>query len=183
MRALKVIGNCCFVFLAIISVCISLVYAYVHFFVKDTTVGTNYIDNQIAVDIVKKEDMTEEQINEYEERYFMEANFYSNAKNNGIALQELKFNYFTDYSLTESAYRSTGMQYLGDFKQSDLIIEETTHEEAQKYESSAFSYYDTTNGISWEGNKLRTQLNRESAFTIKIDNRAFQIHNVYHCLS
>ena len=175
MRALKVIGNCCFVFLAIISVCISLVYAYVHFFVKDTTVGTNYIDNQIAVDIVKKEDMTEEQINEYEERYFMEANFYSNAKNNGIALQELKFNYFTDYSLTESAYRSTGMQYLGDFKQSDLIIEETTHEEAQKYESSAFSYYDTTNGISWEGNKLRTQLNRESAFTIKIDNRAFQI--------
>ena len=150
-------------------------YAYVHFFVKDTTVGTNYIDNQIAVDIVKKEDMTEEQINEYEERYFMEANFYSNAKNNGIALQELKFNYFTDYSLTESAYRSTGMQYLGDFKQSDLIIEETTHEEAQKYESSAFSYYDTTNGISWEGNKLRTQLNRESAFTIKIDNRAFQI--------
>ena len=175
MRALKVIGNCCLVFLAIISVCISLVYAYVHFFVKDVTVGTNYIDNQIAVDIVKKEDMTEEQINEYEERYFMEANFYSNAKNNGIALQELKFNYFTDYSLTESAYRSTGMQYLGDFKQSDLIIEETTHAEAQKYESSAFSYYDTTNGISWEGNKLRTQLNRESAFTIKIDNRAFQI--------
>ena len=98
MRALKVIGNCCLVLLAIISVCISLVYAYVHFFVKDITVGTNYIDNQIAVDIVKKEDMTEEQINEYEERYFMEANFYSNAKNNGIALQELKFNYFTDYS-------------------------------------------------------------------------------------
>ena len=59
MRALKVIGNCCLVFLAIISVCISLVYAYVHFFVKDTTVGTNYIDNQISVDIVKKEYMTE----------------------------------------------------------------------------------------------------------------------------
>ena len=175
MKALKIIGNCSLVFLAIIGVCITLAYGYYHFFVKDVTTGTNYIDNQIALDIVASEDLTEEQKNEFEERYFMEANFFSNAKNNGIALQELKFNYFTDYSLSSNAYRSTGMQYLGDLKQSDLIITETTTQEAQRYESTAFSYYDTTNGVSWEGNKLRTQLNRESAFIIKIDNRAFQI--------
>ena len=175
MKALKIIGNCSLVFLAIIGVCVSLAYAYYHFFVKDVTTGANYIDNQIAVDIIPLEDLTEEEKNEFEERYFMEANFFSNSKNNGIALQELKFNYFTDYSLSSTAYRSTGMQYLGDLKQSDLIITETTTQEAQRYESTAFSYYDTTNGISWEGNKLRTQLNRESAFIIKIDNRAFQI--------
>ena len=175
MKALKIIGNCSLVFLAIIGVCVSLAYAYYHFFVKDVTTGTNYIDNQIAVDIIPLEDLTEEEKNEFEERYFMEANFFSNSKNNGIALQELKFNYFTDYSLSSNAYRSTGMQYLGDLKQSDLVITETTTQEAQRYESTAFSYYDTTNGISWEGNKLRTQLNRESAFIIKIDNRAFQI--------
>ena len=175
MKALKIIGNCSLVFLAIIGVCVSLAYAYYHFFVKDVTTGANYIDNQIAVDIIPLEDLTEEEKNEFEERYFMEANFFSNSKNNGIALQELKFNYFTDYSLSSNAYRSTGMQYLGDLKQSDLIITETTTQEAQRYESTAFSYYDTTNGISWEGNKLRTQLNRESAFIIKIDNRAFQI--------
>ena len=175
MKTLKVIGNCCFVFLAIIGLCVTLAYGYYHFFVKDVTTGTNYIDNQIALDIVASEDLTEEQKNEFEERYFMEANFFSNSKNNGIALQELKFNYFTDYSLSSNAYRSTGMQYLGDLKQSDLIITETTEQEAQRYESTSFSYYDTTNGVSWEGNKLRTQLNRESAFTIKIDNRAFQI--------
>ncbi|MBR4407040.1 MAG: hypothetical protein IKT27_01870 [Clostridia bacterium] len=175
MKALKIIGNCSLVFLAIIGVCVSLAYAYYHFFVKDVTTGANYIDNQIAVDIIPLEDLTEEEKNEFEKRYFMEANFFSNSKNNGIALQELKFNYFTDYSLSSNAYRSTGMQYLGDLKQSDLIITETTTQEAQRYESTAFSYYDTTNGISWEGNKLRTQLNRESAFIIKIDNRAFQI--------
>ena len=109
MKTLKVIGNCCFVFLAIIGLCVSLAYGYYHFFVKDITVGTNYIDNQIALDIVASDDLTEEQKNEFEERYFMEANFFSNAKNNGIALQELKFNYFTDYSLSSNAYRSTGM--------------------------------------------------------------------------
>ena len=105
----------------------------------------------------------------------MEANFYSNSKNNGIALQELRLNYFTDYSLLSTAYRSTGMQFLGDLKQEDLTLVETTEEEANQNEPKGFSYYDTTNGISWDGNKLRTQMNRESCFTIKIDNRPFQI--------
>ena len=61
MKTLKVIGNCCFVFLAIIGLCVSLAYGYYHFFVKDVTTGTNYIDNQIALDIVASDDLTEEQ--------------------------------------------------------------------------------------------------------------------------
>ncbi len=175
MKVLKVIGNCCFVFLATIGLLVSIAYVYYHFFVHDLTVGVNYVDNQIALDVIKSDDLTEEQKDEFEERYFMEANFYSNAKNNGIALQELRLNYFTDYSLMSTAYRSTGMQFLGDLKQEDLVLVETTEKEANQYEPSGFSYYDTTNGISWDGNKLRTQMNRESAFTIKIDNRPFQI--------
>ena len=74
-----------------------------------------------------------------------------------------------------TAYRSTGMQFLGDLKQEDLVLVETTEQEVNRNEPSGFSYYDTTNGISWDGNKLRTQLNRESTFVIKIDNRPFQI--------
>ena len=58
MKTLKVIGNCCFVFLAIIGLCVSLAYGYYHFFVKDVTTGTNYIDNQIALDIVASDDLT-----------------------------------------------------------------------------------------------------------------------------
>ncbi len=175
MKVLKIIGNCSFVFLATIGLLVSIAYGYYHFFVHDVTVGVNYVDNQIALDIVKSDDLTTEQKNEFEERYFLEANFYSNAKNNGIALQELRLNYFTDYSLMSTAYRSTGMQFLGDLKQEDLVLVETTETEANQYEPTGFSYYDTTNGISWDGNKLRTQMNRESAFTIKIDNRPFQI--------
>ncbi len=175
MKTLKIIGNCSFVFLAVIGLLVSIAFGYYHFFVHDITVGSNYIDNQIALDIVKSDDLTEEQKNEFEDRYFLEANFYSNAKNNGIALQELRLNYFTDYSLLSTAYRSTGMQYLGDLKQEDLILVETTEEEANQNEPKGFSYYDTTNGISWDGNKIRTQMNRESCFTIKIDNRPFQI--------
>ena len=175
MKVLKIIGNCSFVFLAIIGLLVSIAFGYYHFFVHDVTVGTNYIDNQIALDIVNSDDLTDEQKNEYEDRYFLEANFYSNSKNNGIALQELRLNYFTDYSLLSTAYRSTGMQYLGDLKQEDLTLVETTEEEANQNEPKGFSYYDTTNGISWDGNKLRTQMNRESCFTIKIDNRPFQI--------
>ena len=175
MKVLKIIGNCSFVFLAIIGLLVSIAFGYYHFFVHDVTVGTNYIDNQIALDIVNSDDLTDEQKNEYEDRYFLEANFYSNSKNNGIALQELRLNYFTDYSLLSTAYRSTGMQFLGDLKQEDLTLVETTEEEANQNEPKGFSYYDTTNGISWDGNKLRTQMNRESCFTIKIDNHPFQI--------
>lgn len=175
MKTLKVIGNCCLVFLAVIGVCISLAFGYYHFFVHDKTVGTNYIDNQIGLDVVKADDLTEEEKDEFEDRYFLEANFYSNSKNNGIALQEMRLNYFTDYNLLTTGYRSTGMQYLGDLKQEDLKLVETSEEKANRDEPQGFSYYDTTNGISWDGNKLRTQLNRESCFTIKIDGRAFQI--------
>ena len=175
MKILKIIGNCSFVFLAVIGLLVSIAFGYYHFFVHDVTVGTNYVDNQIALDIVKSDDLTEEQKNEFEDRYFLEANFYSNAKNNGIALQELRLNYFTDYSLLSTAYRSTGMQFLGDLKQEDLTLVETTKEEANQNEPKGFSYYDTTNGISWDGNKIRTQMNRESCFVIKIDNRPFQI--------
>ena len=175
MKALKIIGNCSLVFLAIIGVIVSIVYIYYHFFVNEVTTGVNYVDNQIAIDIVASEELTDEEKNEYEERYFLEANFYSNSKNNGIALQELKLNYFTDYTLMSTAYRSTGMQFLGDLRQEDLLLVETSEKEVNRSEPSGFSYYDTTNGISWDGNKLRTQLNRESTFIVKIDSRPFQI--------
>ena len=174
-RSSASLANKSLILLTVIAIIVSVAYVYVHFFVKDITTGTNYIDNQIGVDILNSEDLTEEEKNKLEDRYFLEANFYSNSKNNGIALQELKLNYFMDYNLTSSSYRSTGMQYLGDLKQSDLVLHETSTTEANKYQSSLFSYYDTVDGVSWSGNKLNTQLNRESSFVVKIDNRPFLI--------
>lgn len=116
MKALKTIGNCCLVFLTVIAVCVIIAYVYYHFFVNDKTVGVNYVDNQIGLDIQKSDELTEEEKDEFEERYFIEANFYSNAKNNGIALQEMKLNYFTDYKLLSTSYRSTVYAIFGRFE-------------------------------------------------------------------
>ena len=81
MKALKTIANCCLVFITVIAVCVIIAFVYYHYFVHDITVGTNYIDNQIGLDIKKADELTDEEKDEFEERYFMEANFYSNAKN------------------------------------------------------------------------------------------------------
>jgi hypothetical protein len=70
------------------------------------------------------------------------------------------------------------MQYLGDF---ETYATEVKHQsEADRKVVDGFYYYDTTNGITWSGysgngGSIGTTLNREQAFTIKIDNRAFAI--------
>ena len=115
MKVLKTIANCCLVFITVLAVCVIIAFVYYHYFVKDTTIGVNNINDQLAVDIKKDDELTPEQKDEFEERWFMEANYYSNDKNNGVQLQELKYNYFTGYNLTSDQYRSTGMQFLGDF--------------------------------------------------------------------
>ena len=119
MKVLKTIANCCVVFLCVISVCVIIAFVYYHYFVKDTTIGVNNIDNQVGLDIqeiLKTDDLTEAEKDELKDRYFLEVNYYSNDKGNGIQLQELKMNYFTTPTLTSANYRSTGMQYLGDYK-------------------------------------------------------------------
>ena len=178
MKAIKTIANCCLVFITVIAVCVIIAFVYYHYFVKDTTIGVNNVNDQLAVDIKKDDELTDEEKDAYAERWFMEANYYSNDKNNGVQLQELKYNYFTGYGLTESEYRSTGMQFIGDFR----TYTQEVHKESEANEKvlSEFYYYDMTNGINWSGFKgqygsVSTVLNRNQQFIIKIDNRPFSI--------
>lgn len=205
MKTIKVIGNCCLVFLTVIAVCVIIAYIYYHFFVKDTTIGVNNIDNQVGMDIqeiLKDEELSDEQKDKLKDRYFLEVNYYSNDKNNGIKLQELKMNYFTTYNLTSADYRSTGMQYIGDYKGLPLNTWDGNSEVsfmklsgkndryygtskesvaiANNYVDTRFNYYDYTNDISWNGitnenGSIATELKRTTEFIIKIDNRAFAI--------
>lgn len=204
MKTIKVIGNCCLVFLAVISVCISLAFGYYHFFVDDITIGINYIDNQVGLDIedkLKVEDLTEEEKNELEDRYFIEVNYYTNSKNNGIELQELKLNYFTDYNLLSTGYRSTGMQYLGNYQglpldtwdgNSEIKFQVfgdknryygTSDESvkiANNYVDTSFYYYDSANGINFNGitnenGSIATELKRSTGFIVKVDGRPFEV--------
>lgn len=203
-NAFKVVGNCCLVFLAILGAVVSLALGYYHFFVKEITIGVNYIDNQVGldiVDIINSEDLTEEEKDEMQDRYFLEVKYYSNDNNNGIMLQELKINYFTDFNLLSSGYRSSGMQYLGDYQglpldtwdgNSEISFMKIGNNDryygtsdecvqiANNYVDKSFNYYDFTNGINWNGitnnnGSIATELKRTTEFIIKIDDRAFSI--------
>ena len=61
MKALKTIANCCLVFITVIAVCVIIAFVYYHYFVHDITVGTNYINNQIGLDIKKADELTDEE--------------------------------------------------------------------------------------------------------------------------
>lgn len=178
MKLIRTIANCCLVFIVVIAVCVIIAFVYYHYFVHDTTIGVNNINDQLGLDVVSSDDLTDEQKDEYEERWFMQANYYSNAKNNGVELQELQYNYFTGYNLTSAQYRSTGMQFLGDFR--TYTQEVYSEKEGNERVLNEFYYYDTTNGITWSGFKgqygsVSTVLNRNQQFIIKIDNRPFAI--------
>lgn len=174
MKTIQVIGDCCLVFLAVISICISLAFGYYHFFVKDTTTGTNYIGDQVPIDLVEKSDeLTDTKIEYYENRVLFTVNYFSNSKNNGIQLQEMKLDYFTDSTLSVNACRSTGMQYIGDFE--TYIKNVNNVEEANNRVVEDFYYYDTIDMISWSGGKVATQLNRDAKLIIKIDNKAYMM--------
>ena len=204
MKTLKIIGNCCLVFLAVIGVCISLAFGYYHFFVKDITIGVNYIDNQVGLDkenIKNEKDLTEKEKNELEDRYFLQVNYYSNDKKNGIELQELKLNYFTDYNLLSTGYRSTGMQYLGNYQGLPLDTwdgnsevsfmnfgnndryygtSETSVNIANNYVDKSFVYYDSSNGINFNGitnenGNIGTELKRSTEFIVKIGGKPYAV--------
>lgn len=178
MKTLKTLGDVSCIFLACIGIVIICFFAYYSIFNNDITVGVNNISDQLAVDIVKSDDLSQAEKDIYEERWFMRANYYDNAKDNGVELQELQFNYFMTYSLTQADYRSSGMQYLGDYEAAWVQV--GSEDEANRFRDSNFYYYDTTNGISWSGDNnnfgsIGTKLDRNEVMIIKIDNRPFAI--------
>lgn len=205
MTVLKTIANICLVLITALAVIVTLAFVYYHFTNKDITEGVNNIDNQVGLDIqeiLKSDELTEEKKDELKDRYFLEVNCFSNDKHNGIQLQELRMNYFTSYRLTSADYRSTGMQYIGNYEGLPLDTwdgnsevkfinpfgsndryygtSETSVKIANDYVDKNFYYYDTTNGVSWNGvtnenGSIATELKRTTEFVIKIDNRAFAI--------
>jgi len=62
MKVIKTIGNCCLVFLTVISVCVIIAFVYYHYFVHDTTIGVNNVNDQLAVDIKKDDELTEQEV-------------------------------------------------------------------------------------------------------------------------
>ena len=184
MKVFKTIMNILVVLFAVLGFALSAFWVYFHFFIKpnQTTTGVNNISDQVGLDvsleIKNSEDLTPEEELLYKDRWFMHANYYSNDKNNGLEVQELNFNYFEGFDLTTDEYRSTGMQFIGDFE--TYLNHSASLENTNIKVLDEFYYYDTTNQISWNGSKGQTKsiatiLNRNQEFNIKIDNRLFSI--------
>lgn len=174
MNTSKKILDICIIVLTALALCVSIAYGYYSIFVHETTTGVNYIGNQTPVDLIERaEDLTEEEIDYYENRYLFNVNYYSNDNENGLQVQEMQLNYFTDQTLEVPTARSTGMQYLGDFQ--NYIVSDDEVGSAGQYVVPDFTYYDTTNMVNWSGGKLATQLNRDKKFIIKIGDKPYQL--------
>ena len=181
MKIWKIIGDISCIVLAGIGTFIICLFAYYSIFIKEVTIGVNNITDQIPVnieDVKASNTLTETQINQLESRVFMTANYYSNEKNNGVELQELRYDYFTTYKLEYPDIRSSGMQYLGDYVSDWKKMGSV--DEANNYQDPNFYYYDTTNFINWNGNlgnlgSVGTKLNRNEELIIKIDDKPYSI--------
>ena len=185
--AIKTLGKICFSLLVVASIIVSIFYIYFKYFDSSVTIGINNINDQIGLDIKSDNELSENEKAEYEERWLIHANYYSNDKENGIKLQEIQYNYFSDYTLSSDSYWSTGMQFLGDFHTYATNV--ANEKEANKAVVNDFYYYDTTDGISWMGFKgpaggIGNVLNRDAYMIIKIDNKPYRLkltgkYNVY----
>ncbi len=174
----KTLGRICFSVLIALSILVSIFYIYFRYFDDSVTTGTNNINDQVALDVVSAEDVTEEEKAQYADRWLIHANYYSNSKNNGLELQEVQYNYFTGTNLTQDEYWSTGMQFIGNFR--TYITTVANKKEANSFVAQDFCYYDTTNGISWMGFKgqsggIGKVLNRDAYMIIKIDDKPYRI--------
>lgn len=178
MKILTFIGEAALRILALISIVMILAYVYFLIFVDETTIGVNNVGDQLALDVKAEADLTEEEKDEYAERWFMEANYYSNANNNGIELQELKMNYFMSPRLLQEDYRASGLQATSNCFDAELL-------ELGKKVPFYYYQYDTVNGISYDGSStldsqsgqgVSTSLKPNTEYIIKIDNRPFTIN-------
>lgn len=185
-KTLITIANVILVIMCVLAIIMMLAYAYLHYIVKPKTIGVNYINDSVPVNLVEKADeLTEERYNYLEDRKLFNINYYSNDKGNGEELQELRLDYFTDTSLSVASCRETGMQYLGNYENlktnwfSSSSVD-SADKQAGEYVSEAFTYYDAYDGISYEGGKVAKQLNRDAKLIIKIDNKPYLLQLTGH---
>lgn len=157
------------VVLAFCAIAVDCGALYYKFFVHEETLGVNYVTDQVGLDIISSDDLSEEERMQYEDRYFIHANFYDNSKENGIVLQEMQLNYFTDYTLTSDTYRATGIQKTPSTKKGNSTVEKVTNA------MGSWAYYDTYDGLSWTGNFNSTKLDRSAKFIIKIGGKPYVI--------
>jgi hypothetical protein len=175
----KTIINLGFIILACVAVCLDIALGFFVIFNDKTTTGINFIDEQNGLDFVSEfvdgNTADNEVLQQFENRYFFEANLYDNSNNNGVMLQELKMNYFSSQNLMTADYYSSGMQYKDLTKPYVFEWNTITGQDANGYERPEFNYYSTVIGLSANWGKAQTPLNRGTYYIVKIDGEPYRI--------
>lgn len=192
MKLIKKIGDISLIFLCILSVLVSIFYVIYHYNFKSTTTSTFYIGGQSPVNLLEKSDeLTEEQIGEYEKRVLLNVNLYSNDNKNGVALSEMRLDYFTDYTMDINSCKSSGLQYVFDSRVFDEISQKDNLSSLEKlfllfaYADNSIYYYETYQDISWSGgdsqSSVEKPLSRDFSFICKINDvpYLFQLDGTY----
>ena len=162
-------------------------WAYVSvFFVRDL-LGINIIGDVGTVTEVDDE--------KREPRPFIEVNYFTNANGSGYALQEMRFNFFIGFDMTNPIYQhSAGMQYFGGIFESswtdrwqrrDTItfgMRTATRHQVQApndFIEPRLFYYDINDDLSWatmnSNIAVGTRFNRNLAMDIPIGGNPSQI--------
>ena len=169
--------NALVVILCIIATVIDIAYIYYKCFYDKYITITNYIGDQVAPELKSSEELNNDELQAYQDRCFIDVRLMSNKNKNGIRLQELKFNFFSDYSLSKDSYISAGMQQIGELDDID-----ETYMDMDKVDDvvvDGYYYYDSVDGVSYKGgygnNSIGTIFNRNLKMTISIDNEPYQI--------
>ena len=175
----KTIINLSCLTLAAVGLALTVGLGFFSIFYDKTTTGINYIDEQNALDFVSEfidGNTTDNAVlQQFENRYFFEANLFDNAKDNGIMLQELQMNYFSSQNLMTADYYSSGMQYKDLTKPYVFNWNDITGQDSNNYIRPEFNYYSITHGLAANWGHAQTPLNRGTYYIVKIDGEPYRI--------
>lgn len=175
--------NIILVVLMCISAIVCGLYLYYHFFVKPNhdTIGVNYFDYQTPTDILDINDISDSDIEMYQNRTLFEFSYYDNSLDNGIEMFDFKINHFTDSTLTTSTCRSVGLQgyydYTLTFNPSSPKLKDVEYLLNRDLD---IYYYTFQDDISWAGyyydsNGTNSAFNNDSKFIVSINNNPYLI--------
>lgn len=114
MNLIKRLGIVSLILLLTASIVVDVGYICYSIFNKDFSMGINNVGDQDAVDAEPLD--PEEENDPRNHEWFIEAQYYSNENNNGIELQEMKFNSFSAPTLLSADRKRYVMQYLGNIE-------------------------------------------------------------------
>jgi len=175
----KTIINLSCLVLGGVGLALTIALGFFSIFYDKTTTGINYIDEQNGLDFVSEfvdgNTADNEILQQFENRYFFEANLYDNSNGNGIMLQELQMNYFSSQNLMTADYYSSGMQYKDLTKPYVFSWNDITGQNGNNYIRPEFNYYSITHGLSANWGHSQTPLNRGTYYIVKIDGEPYRI--------